>query len=81
MPLTWIRSVSNRTVITYNSFSMRESRLEEIDTIIYTQSVSDDRLFNAIKGNTNELHLVGDALTPRLTIHAIHGAARLGREL
>jgi 2,4-dienoyl-CoA reductase-like NADH-dependent reductase (Old Yellow Enzyme family)/thioredoxin reductase len=81
MPLTWIRFVSNKTVITYNTFSMKEDRLEEIDTIIYTQSVSDNRLFNAIKGNINELHLIGDALTPRLTIHAIHEASRLGREI
>ena len=81
MPLTWIRSVSNKTVITYNTFSMKEDRLEDVDTIIYTQSISDDKLFNAIKGKIKNLHLVGDVLTPRLTIHAIHTAAKLGREL
>jgi 2,4-dienoyl-CoA reductase-like NADH-dependent reductase (Old Yellow Enzyme family)/thioredoxin reductase len=81
MPLTWIRSVSNKTVTTYNTFSMKEDRLEDVDTIIYTQSISDDRLFKKIKGKIQKLHLVGDVLTPRLTIHAIHGAARLGREL
>jgi hypothetical protein len=60
---------------------MKEDRLENVDTIVYTQSISDDTLFKAIKGKIKNLHLVGDVLTPRLTIHAIHAAAKLGREL
>ena len=79
MPLSWIRSVSDGTVNTYNTFSLKEGKIQGVDTIIYTQSTPENNLYHAIKGKMKEIYVLGDALTPRLTIHAIHEAGRLGR--
>jgi 3-dehydroquinate dehydratase len=53
-----------------------------VDSIVaVTIPVAEDHLFRQVRENFREVHLVGDALSPRGIEEAIFDGHRLGREL
>jgi len=82
MPLTWIRAISDGAVITYNSFTYQENRIESVDTVVHaTGSLANDDLYRLLKGQVKELHAVGDCVAPREVMHSIYEGSKVGREL
>lgn len=82
MPLTWIRAISDGAVITYNTFTSQEGRIEGVDTVVHAVgSIANDQLYRALKGKFKEVYAVGDCVTPREVMHAIYEGSKVGREL
>lgn len=81
-PSTRVRAVEGRTVLTYNSHSGAEERLEEVDSVVLCLGTeSEDRLYHELKGQVPEHHLVGSAFAPRLVADATQHGAHVGRLL
>ena len=82
MPFTWIRSISDRKVITYNTCTFKEDKIEDIDTVVHAMpAVADNQICKSLKGKVKELHAIGDCLAPRRIENAIYGGSKVGREL
>ena len=82
VPFTWVRSISGKSVITYNTFTFKEGKIENIDTVVQTISaVADNQLYKSLKGKIKELHAIGDCVAPRRIEAAIYEGGKLGREL
>jgi len=82
MPFTWIRSISDREVITYNTFTSKEGKIEDIDTVVHAISaVADNQIYKSLKGKVKELHAIGDCVAPRRIEAAIYEGSKVGREL
>ncbi len=79
-PLTAIKLMDGRTVVTENVFSKDEGRIESVDMIVTAyQGEADDSLRRDMKGRIDDIHLIGDALAPRRMMDAILDGARAGR--
>lgn len=82
MPFTWIRSISDREVITYNTFTFKEGKIGDIDTVVHAISaVADNQIYKSLKGKVKELHAIGDCVAPRRIEAAIYEGGKVGREL
>lgn len=82
MPLTWIRAISDGAVITYNTFTSQEGRIEGVDTVVHAVgSIANDQLYRSLKEKIKEIYAVGDCVTPREVMHAIYEGSKVGREL
>ncbi len=82
MPLTWIRAISDGAVITYNTFTSQEGRIEGVDTVVHAVGgIVNDRLYRSLKVKFEETYAVGDCVTPREVMHAIYEGSKVGREL
>ena len=82
MPLTWIRAISDGAVITYNTFTSQEVRIEGVDTVVHAVgSIANDQLYNSLKVKFKEIYAVGDCVAPREVMHAIYEGSKVGREL
>ena len=87
-PLTTIKLIDGRTVVTENTISKAEARIQGGDMIVasYGNEASDE-LYREVKSdadstsNTPALYLVGDASAPRRLMDAILDGARVGRIL
>ena len=87
-PLTTIKLIDGRTVVTENTISKAEARIQGVDMIVasYGNEASDE-LYREAKGdadsttNTPALYLIGDASAPRRLMDAILDGARVGRIL
>ena len=87
-PLTTIKLIDGRTVVTENTISKAEARIQGVDMIVasYGNEASDE-LFREVKSdadstsNTPALYLIGDASAPRRLMDAILDGARVGRIL
>jgi thioredoxin reductase len=87
-PLTTIKLIDGRTVVTENTISKAEARIQGVDMIVasYGNEASDE-LYREVKGdadsttNTPALYLIGDASAPRRLMDAILDGARVGRIL
>ena len=87
-PLTTIKLIDGRTVVTENTISKAEDRIQSVDMIVasYGNEASDE-LYREVKGdadsttNTPALYLIGDASAPRRLMDAILDGARVGRIL
>ena len=88
MPLTTIKLIDGRTVVTENTISKAEARIQGVDMIVssYGNEASDE-LYREVKSdadstsNTPALYLIGDASAPRRLMDAILDGARVGRIL
>ena len=81
-PLTAVRGVNGRQVVTSNTLTRRESTIEDVDLVVAAYSgQASDSLYHAVKDRVGEVHLVGDALSPRWLMDAILDGARVGRQL
>jgi len=82
VPFTWIRSISDKFVITYNTFTFQEDKIENTDTVVYTIGATpNDQLYKSLQGKVKELHAIGDCVAARRIQNAIYDGGRLGREL
>ena len=87
-PLTTIKLIDGRTVVTENTISKAEARIQGVVMIVasYGNEASDE-LYREVKSdadstsNTPALYLVGDASAPRRLMDAILDGARVGRIL
>jgi 2,4-dienoyl-CoA reductase-like NADH-dependent reductase (Old Yellow Enzyme family)/thioredoxin reductase len=82
IPFTWIRSISDKSVIIYNTFTFKEGKIENIDTVVYAIGATpNDQLYKSLKGKVKELYAIGDCVAARRIQNAIYDGGRLGREL
>jgi len=82
MPFTWIGSISGRDVITYNTFTFSEGKIDDIDAVVHAMpSVADNQIYKSLKGKVKELHAIGDCVAPRRVASAIYEGSKVGREL
>jgi 2,4-dienoyl-CoA reductase-like NADH-dependent reductase (Old Yellow Enzyme family)/thioredoxin reductase len=82
MPFTWIRSISDKEVITYNTFTFKEGKIEEIDTVVHAMpAVADNQIYKSLKGKVKELYAIGDCVVARRIETAIYDGSKVGREL
>ena len=81
-PLTGLKSIGDGRVVVRNTLTRRERQIEGIDTVVLAcGSRANTQLARALKGQVQELHLVGDCLAPRRIFHAVLDGARAGRYL
>jgi hypothetical protein len=81
-PLTGLKEVNEKTVTVYHIISNAERKIEGIDTIVVCNDErANDALYNALKGKVKELHLVGQALSPRKLLDSIADAYVAARGL
>jgi pyruvate/2-oxoglutarate dehydrogenase complex dihydrolipoamide dehydrogenase (E3) component len=81
-PLTSIKEIQGKTVITYNVLTNAERQIEGIDTVVFcTDEKTNDSLYYSLKGKVKELHLVGQALSPRRLLDSIADAYVTARAL
>jgi len=81
-PLTGIKEIQGRTVITYNVITSAERKIEGIDTVVMcTDERANDALYYALKGQVKELYLVGQALSPRRLLDSVADAYTMARAL
>jgi mycofactocin system FadH/OYE family oxidoreductase 2 len=82
VPFTWVRSISGKNVITYNTFTFKEDEIENIDTVVYAIGATvNDQLYKSLKGKVKELHAIGDCFAPRRIQNAIYDGGKVGRAL
>ncbi len=82
VPFTWVKSISGKSVITYNTFTFQEDKIEDIDTVVYAiGAMVDNQLYKSLKGKVNELYAIGDCFAPRRIQNAIYEGSKVGREL
>ena len=87
-PLTTIKLIDGRTVVTENTISKAEARIQGVDMIVasYGNEASDE-LYRELKSDADStsnppaLYLIGDASAPRRLMDAILDGARVGRIL
>ena len=81
-PLTGLKEVNGKTATVYHVITNAERQIEGIDTIVIcTDEKANDALYYALKGQVKELHLVGQALSPRKLLDSIADAYVAAREL
>lgn len=75
-----IRKLNGRSVVIYNVFTQAEKTLHEIDAIVVaTGNRARSELVRAIRGKVPEVHAVGDCVSPRKALEAIHEGHLAGR--
>ncbi len=81
-PLTTVKLIDGRTVVTENVLTKQEGTIAEVDLVVAAYGgAADDALYHSLKGQAGGLHLIGDALAPRRLMDAILDGARAGRSL
>jgi 2,4-dienoyl-CoA reductase-like NADH-dependent reductase (Old Yellow Enzyme family)/thioredoxin reductase len=74
-PLTYIKEIQGNTVIVGNMITNAERQIEGIDTIVIcADELTNDALYYSLKGKVKELHLVGQALSPRRMLDSVADA-------
>lgn len=82
MPLTWIRAISDGAVVTYNTLTSQEGRIEGVDTVVHAVGgIANNQLYKSLKAKFSEIYAVGDCVTPRQVMYAIYEGSKVGREL
>jgi len=72
---TTIKEISGHTVTLADAWSGEERTIESVDTVIMsTGYLPNSALFKTLKGQVKELYAVGDCVTPRRALDAIHDA-------
>jgi 2,4-dienoyl-CoA reductase-like NADH-dependent reductase (Old Yellow Enzyme family)/thioredoxin reductase len=61
--------------------SGEERRVEEVTVVLACGLLPNDALYQELKGKVPELHVIGDAFSPRRIMHATVDGARLGHRL
>ena len=74
-PLTGLKEINGKTATVYHIITNTERQMEGIDTVVIcTDERANDALYHALKGQVKELHLVGQALSPRKLLDSIADA-------
>jgi 2,4-dienoyl-CoA reductase-like NADH-dependent reductase (Old Yellow Enzyme family)/thioredoxin reductase len=70
---TRIKRISGRNVTVFDSWSGEERTLDDIDTVVMaTGYMPNNGLFKSLEGRMKELYAVGDCVTPKRALDAIH---------
>jgi 2,4-dienoyl-CoA reductase-like NADH-dependent reductase (Old Yellow Enzyme family) len=81
-PLTAVKEVRDRTVITYNVLTGMENVIEDVDNIVFcTPGMPNDGLYRSLKGKVKDLYKVGQCVSPRELLDSVHDGAFVGRQL
>ncbi len=81
-PLTGLKEVNGKTATVYHVLTNTERQIEGIDTIVVCNDErANDALYYTLKGQVKELHLVGQALSPRKLLDSIADAYVAARAL
>lgn len=80
-PLSWVRSVSGRSVTLYNLYSEEEWTVDADAIVVALGGKANNSLAAALDGQVKELHTVGDAVAPRRIMYATRDGNRVGRML
>jgi mycofactocin system FadH/OYE family oxidoreductase 2 len=69
-----------RSVVLLNHYNWQEQALADLDSLVYVApGRANDELYFTLKGKVNNLHRIGDALSPRKVEHAVLEGHRVGR--
>ena len=80
MPTTYIRSIGDHVVTTYDVYTARERILEGVDGVILaTSRVPVNPLEAELEGQVSQLFTIGDALAARMLAHATFEAQKFAR--
>jgi 2,4-dienoyl-CoA reductase-like NADH-dependent reductase (Old Yellow Enzyme family)/thioredoxin reductase len=75
-------SIGERTVDVRNVYSLRTRTLGEFDSVVLAcGSVSDSSLYDALRGELPDVHVLGDAYAPRRLVFATRQAYALAEQL
>ena len=81
-PLTSIRMVDGRTIVTTNVLYGEETPIPDIDLVVTAGlSIAEDSLYRTATNLVDQIHLMGDAFAPRKMIDAILDGARTARQI
>lgn len=79
-PLTAAVRLEGRTLRVRNSLTRAESEMADVDSLVVIDGRQPvDGLAVQLKGLVKDIHVIGDALSPRRMLHATLDGARLGR--
>jgi 2,4-dienoyl-CoA reductase-like NADH-dependent reductase (Old Yellow Enzyme family)/thioredoxin reductase len=71
--LSRIQQISGRRVTLVDVFSGDEHTLDDVDTVVMaTGYFPNNSLYQSLQGQVNELYAVGDCITPKRALDAIH---------
>jgi pyruvate/2-oxoglutarate dehydrogenase complex dihydrolipoamide dehydrogenase (E3) component len=81
-PLTDIKEIKGKTVVVYNILTNVEREINGIDTVVVcADEKANDGLYYSLKGKVKELHLIGQALSPRKLLDSIADAYVMAKGL
>jgi mycofactocin system FadH/OYE family oxidoreductase 2 len=79
---SWALGIEGSSVTVFNLYTGVQETLEEVDTVVLaTGPRANDDLYLALKGESANVHRIGDCLAPRKLDHAIYEGYLAGREL
>lgn len=78
---SWVKEITEKGAICYNTLSEREFTVEADTVILVTTKYSNTELYDLLKERGVECHLIGDARAPRWIWNATHDGYKLAREI
>jgi len=82
MPVTAVKEIQGKTVITYNTLTGMERQIEEVDSVVFcTDGRANDALYHSLKGKVKELYQVGQCVSPRQLLDSVADGYRVGRTI
>lgn len=81
-PFTIVREIRDHSVVAYETYSKRETVIQDVDTVVLVvDNEADDALYRQLKETGTEVYAIGDCVAPRGVAHAIFEANRVGRAI
>jgi len=81
-PLTAVREIQSKRVVTCNVLTGMEKEIEGVDTVVFcAPGRPNDTLYRSLKGKVKELYLVGQCASPRELLDSVLDGAFVGRQL
>jgi hypothetical protein len=81
-PNHYIKQIGDRTVTLFNIFSNEELEIEDVSAVLLVGSKRPNNdLVEALRGKLAELHVIGDAATPRSLFEAGYEGHAVARRL
>ncbi|MBI3978573.1 MAG: NAD-binding protein [Chloroflexi bacterium] len=81
-PNTYIKEIGDHRVTVFNVFTNEERVVENVGVVVMVaKKRSDDNLAGQLAGHVAELHVIGEAVTPRRITDAVYEGHRAGRAI
>jgi len=81
-PVTAVKEIQGKTVVTYNTLTGTEGQIEEVDSVVFcTDGRANDALYRSLKGKVKELYQVGQCVSPRQLLDSVADGYRVGRAI
>ena len=82
IPLTGLKEIRGKTAVLRNTLSGAETEMVDIDTIVFAvDGLPNDDLYRALKGKIEDLHMIGQCVSPRRLLDSIFDGARAGNTI